>query len=195
MAEIIDFHEIVRARTRRRSRALTVCCLDIMEACLAETRSAYDSAPPAELDYEMWTGPAPMKPFTQNRFHYNWHWIWDTGNGDFGNQGIHELDLAIWGLGVKYPTKVSAIGGHFMFDDDQETPNTQVSTFEFNEGGKKRLLVFEVRHWVSNHEAGIGESRGEGRSDPNTIGNIFYGSKGYLAVNRGYSTRRSVSVR
>jgi hypothetical protein len=80
------------------------------------------------------------------------------------------------------------MGGHFMFDDDQETPNTQVTTFEFNEGGKKRLLVFEVRHWISNHEAGIGESRGEGRSDPNTIGNVFYGSKGYLAVNRGYST-------
>ena len=92
----------------------------------------------------------------KNRFHYNWHWFWDYGNGDFGNQGIHELDIARWGLGVKYPTKVSAIGGHFMFDDDQETPNTLNVTYEFNEGGKNKMLVFEVRHWDSNHEAGIG---------------------------------------
>ena len=58
---------------------------------------------PAGVHYDLWTGPAPLKPFTKNRFHYNWHWVWDTGNGDFGNQGIHELDVARWGLGVKYP--------------------------------------------------------------------------------------------
>ncbi|HKW33795.1 MAG TPA: Gfo/Idh/MocA family oxidoreductase, partial [Candidatus Acidoferrum sp.] len=63
---------------------------------------------PSGVDYDLWTGPAPMKPFTRNRFHYNWHWIWDTGNGDIGNQGVHEMDKARWGLGVKYPTKVSA---------------------------------------------------------------------------------------
>ena len=79
---------------------------------------------PAGVDYNLWTGPAPMKPFTKNRFHYNWHWIWDTGNGDLGNQGIHEVDIARWGLGVKFPTRVTAMGGHYMFDDDQETPNT-----------------------------------------------------------------------
>ena len=76
------------------------------------------------VDYDMWTGPSPLHPFTKNRFHYNWHWFWDTGNGDLGNQGIHEVDIARWGLGVTHPTKVSAIGGKFMFDDDQETPNT-----------------------------------------------------------------------
>ena len=72
------------------------------------------------------SGPAPRRsaPFNRNRFHYNWHWFWDTGNGDLGNQGIHEVDIARWGLGVTHPTKVSAIGGKFMFDDDQETPNT-----------------------------------------------------------------------
>ncbi len=91
-----------------------------------------------------------------NRFHYNWHWFWDTGNGDLGNQGIHEMDVARWGLGVKYPTKVSAIGGHFMFDDDQETPNTLNCAFEFNEGGKHKMMEFEVRHWMSNHEATVG---------------------------------------
>ena len=138
---------------------------------------------PAGVHYDLWTGPAPLHAFTKNRFHYNWHWNWDYGNGDIGNQGIHEMDVARWGLGVKYPTKVSGMGGHFMFDDDQQTPNTMVSTFEFDEGGKKKFLVFEVRHWMSNHEAGIGEERKA--KNPNTVGNLFYGSKGYLAID-GY---------
>jgi predicted dehydrogenase len=133
---------------------------------------------PAGVHYDLWTGPAPQRPFTRNRFHYNWHWFWDYGNGDIGNQGIHQLDIARWLLGVKYPTRISSMGGHYMFDDDQETPNTQVANFEFNEGGKKRLMVFEVRHWMSNHEAGIGE----GRAGSGTVGDIFYGSKGYMAV-------------
>jgi predicted dehydrogenase len=138
---------------------------------------------PAGVDYNLWTGPAPLHAFTRNRFHYNWHWFWDYGNGDIGNQGIHEMDIARWGLGVKYPTRVSAMGGHFMFDDDQQTPNTMVANFEFEEGGKKKILVFEVRHWMTNHEAGIGE--GGKKKDSNTVGNTFYGSKGYLAID-GY---------
>ena len=109
---------------------------------------------PAGVHYDLWTGPAPMKPFTKNRYHYNWHWVWDTGNGDFGNQGIHELDVARWGLGVKYPTRVAAIGAHVMFDDDQTTPNVLNVAYEFDmPDGKKRLLEFEVRHWCTNHEA------------------------------------------
>jgi predicted dehydrogenase len=137
-------------------------------------------AVPAGVHYDLWQGPAPEHPFTQNRFHYNWHWFWDYGNGDFGNQGIHEVDICRWGLGVKYPTKVSAIGGHFMFEDDQETPNTMVASYEFDEGGKKKMMVFEVRHWIGNHEAGIG-----GEKPGNTVGNIFYGSKGYMVID-GY---------
>jgi predicted dehydrogenase len=136
---------------------------------------------PPGVDYDMWTGPAPLRPFTKNRFHYNWHWFWDTGNGDLGNQGIHEVDIARWGLGVTHPTKVSSIGGKFMFDDDQETPNTQTCSFEFNVGGKKKMMTFEVRHWYSNHEAGIGGERAG-----NTIGNTFYGSEGYLVID-GYN--------
>ncbi len=138
---------------------------------------------PAGVHYDLWLGPAPKREFTRNRFHYNWHWFWDYGTGDLGNQGIHELDVARWGLGVKYPSKVSALGGHFMFDDDQETPNTLTALYEFDQGGRKKLLTFEVRHWISNHEAGIGEG---GKKDANTVGNIFYGSKGYLAVD-GYT--------
>jgi predicted dehydrogenase len=132
---------------------------------------------PPGVHYDLWLGPAPLHEFTANRFHYNWHWFWDYGNGDLGNQGVHQLDMARWGLGVKYPAKVSAIGGHFMFDDDQETPNTLNASFEFDDGGKRKMLEFEVRHWITNHEAGIGEP-----SPGNTVGTVFYGSKGYLAV-------------
>jgi predicted dehydrogenase len=149
-------------------------------------RAPVEPVPPG-VHYDMWLGPAPKHEFTKNRFHYNWHWFWDYGNGDFGNQGIHEVDICRWGLGVRYPSKISAIGGHFMFDDDQETPNTLTATYEFNEGGRKRMMVFEVRHWMSNHEAGIGEGK---KKDPNTIGNIFYGSKGYMAVD-GYTSYKT----
>ena len=163
---------------------------------------------PAGVNYDLWTGPAPMKPFTKNRFHYNWHWVWDTGNGDFGNQGIHELDVARWGLGVTYPLKVSAIGGHFMFDDDQTTPNTLNIAYEFvGSDGKRKMLEFEVRHWITNHEADIGtpafgrgevapalgnvqEKRGRRKGPQNTIGNLFYGSKGYLGFG-GYGAYRT----
>ena len=144
---------------------------------------------PAGVDYDLWLGPAPQHAFTKNRFHYNWHWFWDYGNGDIGNQGIHEMDICRWGLGVTHPTRISAMGGHYMFDDDQETPNTVVVTFEFNERGKKQLMVFEVRHWMTNHEAGIGVREG-GRPDSNTVGNVFYGSKGYMAID-GYTSYKT----
>jgi predicted dehydrogenase len=137
-----------------------------------------DAPVPAGVHYDLWLGPAPKRAFSENRFHYNWHWNWEYGNGDLGNQGIHEMDICRWGLGVKRPTKVSAMGGHFMFDDDQNTPNVLTATFEFNEGGKRKMLVFEVRHWISNHEGGIGEVRKE----TNTVGNIFYGSNGYMTA-------------
>jgi predicted dehydrogenase len=164
---------------------------------------AEPEAVPTGVDYDLWTGPAPKKPFTKNRFHYNWHWIWDTGNGDLGNQGIHELDLARWGLGVELPTKITAIGGHFLFDDDQETPNTITAIYEFRTPeGKTKIMNFEVRGWMTNHEEGIGmpefdggdvpaagmtatakqKSLGPMSGKPSTIGNLYYGSKGYLAI-------------
>jgi predicted dehydrogenase len=158
---------------------------------------------PAGVHYDLWTGPAPLKPFTRNRFHYNWHWIWDTGNGDLGNQGIHELDLARWGLGVGLPTKITAAGGHFLFDDDQQTPNMLTAAYEFRTPeGKTKMMTFEVRGWMTNHEAGIGTSEfkggdvpaaglkaaadsktlGPASNKPSTIGNLYYGQKGYLAI-------------
>jgi predicted dehydrogenase len=131
---------------------------------------------PAGVNYDLWLGPAPKHAFTANRFHYNWHWFWDYGNGDLGNQGIHQIDVCRWGLGVKYPTKITATGGHFLFDDDQETPNTLNANFEFNTNGKKQVIEFAVRGWMTNKEAGIGAE------DTNCVGATFYGSKGYLAV-------------
>jgi predicted dehydrogenase len=154
---------------------------------------AKEEPAPAGVAYDNWIGPAPSKPYTRNRFHYNWHWQWDYGNGDIGNQGAHQLHAARMALGVRYPAKISAIGGHYMFDDDQETPNTLVATYEFDDGGKKKMLVFEVRHWISNNEAGIGErsdaQSGAAAGQPQTVGNIWYGSKGYMATSReGWQT-------
>lgn len=163
---------------------------------------ATEAPVPAGVNYDLWTGPAPLKPFTKNRFHYNWHWIWDTGNGDIGNQGVHEMDIARWGLGLKWPSRISACGGHFMFTDDQQTPNTLNAAFDYESpDGKRHLLEFEVRHWITNHESEIGtrafgesnipaaglapHPKKKGKGPENTIGNIFYGSKGYIALD-GY---------
>lgn len=153
---------------------------------------------PAGVDYDLWTGPAPVHAFTKNRFHYNWHWNWTYGNGDLGNQGIHQVDVARWGLGLGFPNRVNAMGGHFMFEDDQQTPNDLNCTFEYHlPGGKRKMITFEVRHWITNHEAEIGtralgtpepeKSTGNAKLGPsagshNTVGNIFYGSNGYLST-------------
>lgn len=148
-----------------------------------------DAPVPPGVDYDLWLGPAPKRPFNPNRFHYNWHWNWDYGNGDMGNQGVHEMDVARWGLNVKLPRKISSVGGHFMFDDDQQTPNSQMSIFEFDNplgaGDKKKILQFEVRHWITNPEGGLSDIN-EGSmlyktNSRNNIGNLFYGSEGYMS--------------
>ena len=102
-----------------------------------------DAPVPPGVHYDMWLGPAPKRAFSENRFHYNWHWNWSYGNGDIGNQGVHEMDMARWGLGVGLPTQVQSMGGQFMFDDDKEVPNTQIATFAYPE--QNTMLVVEVR--------------------------------------------------
>jgi predicted dehydrogenase len=90
---------------------------------------------PTHLNYDLWQGPAPRLPYYDNRIPYNWHWFWQWGNGELGNNGIHALDLCRWGLQVEYPTRVVSAGGRYRFDDDQQTPDTHNVAFEF-EGGK-----------------------------------------------------------
>ena len=132
------------------------------------------SKKPENLDYDLWCGPAPMVPFTENLVHYNWHWHWNYGNGDVGNQGIHETDLCLWGLGLDHlPERVTSMGGKFLWDDCKEVPEIQTSIYHYPK--EKKIIQFEVRNWCTNLEDGAG------------VGNIFYGDKGYMVI-KGYDT-------
>jgi len=137
--------------------------------------------PPATVDYNLWCGPAPMKPLMRKRLHYDWHWVWDTGNGDLGNQGIHEMDKARWGLGKnRLPQRVMSVGGRFGYVDDGETANTQVIWYDFGDSE----LIFEVRGWpsVSPFPGSLSPKTPKAgtRKGSNFVGNIFYGEKGFL---------------
>jgi predicted dehydrogenase len=126
-----------------------------------------DESAPAGVHYDHWLGPAAARPFNRNRFHYNWHWHWDYGNGDIGNQGVHQMDIARWGLNRRLPVRISTMGGRYTYQDQGETPNTLVSTMQYADGA---MLVFEVRGRESNDEWGC------------DVGNLFYGSKGVMAI-------------
>jgi predicted dehydrogenase len=139
---------------------------------------AEDGPVPPGVDWDMFLGPAPKRPFNTLRFKYNWHWFWDTGNGDIGNQGIHEMDKARWGLGDPgLPTSVVSTGGKYVYDDDQETPNTQIATFDYGD----RQIVFEVRGILTGSEGGLAADRSGG----NVIGDLYYGSDGWMCLGGG----------
>jgi len=129
----------------------------------------YDEAYLAKVDYDLWLGPAARRPFNRNRFHYNWHWHWDYGNGDTGNQGPHQFDIARWGLAKnEHPVRVQATGGYFgERPTSQETPDTHSTLFNYADG-----TVFEFA------------TRGQYTNDEGTqrIGNLFYGTKGWLYI-------------
>ncbi len=128
----------------------------------------YDAQYLSKVDYDLWLGPAPKKPFNRNRFHYNWHWHWDYGNGDTGNQGPHQFDIARWGLGKQeHPVKIVSTGGYFGPESSQETPNMQTALFTYADG---MILEFGTR---GNHTNDEGTQR---------IGNLFYGDKGWLWI-------------
>jgi len=157
---------------------------------------AKDSLPPATFHYDRWLGPAPYRPYNSKRSHYCWHWYWDTGNGDTGNQGPHQFDIARWGLNKnEHPVSVYSTGGIYgLLKDDlppekqvkgtmvygdvetygnsktsQETPNLQTCTFRYNDG---TIFEFETRSRYTNLE-------GINKVD---VGNLFYGSEGYLEI-------------
>jgi predicted dehydrogenase len=128
--------------------------------------------PPAGLDFNIWTGPAPKQTYHGNLVHYNWHWFWDFGNGDIGNQGVHEMDVARWAIpGATLPTKVWGLGGRFGYVDQGQTPNTQMTVMEFGDV----LLVFEVRGLVG------GKSKDKARVD-----NEYYTSEGRIHEGKFY---------
>jgi predicted dehydrogenase len=134
---------------------------------------APDSEPPASLHYDQWLGPASKRPYNEKKGHYNWHWFWSTGNGDTGNQGPHQFDIARWGLNKnEHPLTVYSNGGFFGIDPKecaQETPNTQTSVIKYADG---KIIEFETRGRYSNGESSLNIN----------IGNIFYGSDGYLEL-------------
>ncbi|MBI1897772.1 MAG: Gfo/Idh/MocA family oxidoreductase [Acidobacteria bacterium] len=132
-----------------------------------------DAPVPAGLDWDRFLGPAQWKPYSLNKFAYNWHWFWDTGNGDIGNQGVHEMDICLWGLDRGgWPESVSSTGGKRIWKDDQETPNTQQSSFDFGDA----QITFDVRNLPTPRE-GLGPMRG-----PNYTGNVFFGELGFMIV-------------
>lgn len=128
-----------------------------------------DGPVPEGLHYDLWLGPAPWRPFNPNYVHYNWHWFWDFGCTDLGNQGPHQMDIARWGMNKKvHPKRIKCVGGYYAFDSDQETPNTQMATYEYDDG---KIVQFEVRGLYTNMEDGI------------KIGNLFFGTEGWMHLN------------
>jgi predicted dehydrogenase len=124
-------------------------------------------SPPSWLDYELWQGPAPHVPYRDNLIHYNWHWFWHWGNGEAGNNGVHTVDLCRWGLGVDYPSRVVATGGRYYYDDDWQTPDTQVLTFEFPDG---RYIMWEGLSTNAHRISGSG------------VGTSFHGADGTVVI-------------
>ena len=137
---------------------------------------APDSEPPATLHYDMWLGPAAWRPYNEKHGHYNWHWFWDTGNGDTGNQGVNEIEILRWGLNKnELPVSIFSNGGIYGIDPKecaQETPNTHICTFKYSDG---KILEFETRGRYTNAESSLDIK----------IGHMFYGTDGYMELAAG----------
>ena len=131
--------------------------------------------PPAHLDFDLWLGPAPLQPYHANLVHYNWHWFWDFGNGDIGNQGVHEMDKARWATGKTLPRSVVSLGGRWVegpgFRDQGETPNQLVSIYDYGDS----LILFETRGLV-----------GKDKKFPDIVTNELYFEEGAIKGDRFY---------
>ncbi len=121
---------------------------------------------PEWLDYSLWQGPAPEQPYRDNILHYNWHWFWNWGTGEIGNNGVHFLDLARWGLDVDYPRRVTCGGGRYHFDDDWQTPDTYVASFDFGD----KFISWD------------GQSCDPHGFENESVGVNFFGEKGCLSI-------------
>ncbi|MCA9127849.1 MAG: Gfo/Idh/MocA family oxidoreductase [Planctomycetales bacterium] len=184
-------HVVVQHGTQSRSNPLIVGAMQLLrEGAIGEVLMAKawnvqrrenigharPSSPPDGVDYDTWVGPAEFMPFQANRFHYTWHWWYNFGTGDIGNDGAHEMDIARWGLGVTgLPSSASAIGGKYYFDDDQQFPDTATCVFQWpsNGGvGQQKQLIFEMRIWSKNYPHNC------------DTGVEFYGTKGLLFVSK-----------
>lgn len=137
--------------------------------------------PPAHLNYDLYVGPAPWAPYQANRYHYHWHWWYHFGTGDIGNDGIHELDIARWGMGIEgHPTRASGCGQKLFFDDDQQFPDTQYVAFEYagdessREAAGRRLLVYEQRIWSPYRQQELEN------------GVAFYGTEGKMVLGKNW---------
>lgn len=177
------YNRVVQTGTQARSQTATINAMNFMNdgglgkiymargLCLKPRGSighVKNSKIPDGVNWDNFLGPAPYRAFNTNRFHYKWHWFWDTGCGDLGNQGIHQADIARWALGKNsHPVKIQGVGNYFIWDSDQETPNMQQLEFEYADGS---ILQFEVRGLGTNSEAGI------------RVGNLIFGSKGWMSL-------------
>lgn len=133
------------------------------------------STPPEHLDYDTWIGPVPMVPYRSNMLHSIWRWWYDFGCGDIGNDGVHDIDVALWGLGIEtHPSTVTCLGGKYFFDDDQQFPDTQYAVCEYPvdgaPAGRQKQLIFEQRDWSPYVQEGYEN------------GAAFYGTQGVLIV-------------
>ncbi|UCG47825.1 MAG: Gfo/Idh/MocA family oxidoreductase [Phycisphaerales bacterium] len=130
--------------------------------------------PPAHLDFDLWLGPAPVVPYQSNLLHSTWRWFLAFGTGDIGNDGVHDIDIARWGLGVEaHPNTVASIGGKYFFDDDQQFPDTHYVVFEYvGARGRKKQLVYEQRIWSPYVQEGYEN------------GNAFYGTRGMMILGK-----------
>jgi predicted dehydrogenase len=177
------YDRVVQVGTQRRSGAHHASAVEFVHSgklgkvpfartCIAGHRPSIghkkDEPTPKGVDYNLWLGPAAERKFNKNRFHYNWHWIWDYGTGEIGNNGIHALDVVRWVLGLDAPVRVTSGGGKNFYNDDQQTPDTQVATFDF----PRTCVVWEHRIWS---KTGFG---GE------SFGIVLYGEKGTLIFDR-----------
>jgi len=135
-----------------------------------------ETPPPEGFDWTLWQGPAPERPFRDNFIHYHWHWFWHWGTGELGNNGVHMIDVCRWGLGVDSAERITSGGGKLRYDDDQETPDTNVVTFDFagpKPGALGSTLTWECRSWAAK--------------TPNDPGHevSFWGENGSLLINGG----------